>query len=339
MNSGTETKHKILVVRVGRVGDMVMITAALNAILDNFKQAEVHVLTSKDGKRVLNNIDVRVTQFYIYNRKSLLINWLRYKLRKLIGLENYTHIFCFETKPSYLKLFVNSKAAIHVNKNCVKEKNYAWHCLQTVNRVTHQDVNKWVSLPVTAGAAKQSADILAANHIDQDAFIIGIHPSFSALKKSKFRSQRDTHERGWPEKNWAELASALMQYGKDNNIKIQVIMDLLEEDRALGESIVALSNNAVTMVIPAMNFERYKATLQSMNLLVTPNTGPMHIAGALGTRMVALFSVESPDNCGPYVPDEQYTALCAEAMANPEQGLSAIPVETVFNACVAYINK
>jgi len=334
----TEIKHKILIVRVGRVGDMVMITAALNAILDNFKQAEVHLLTSSDGKRVLNNFNHRVTQFYIYNRKSLLVNWLRYKLRKLIGLENYTHIFCFETNPGYLKLFTRSKAVIHVNEHCVKEKNYAWHCLQTVNRVTHQDINKWVSLTVTADAIKQSADMFLANNIDKKNYIVGIHPSFSALKKNKFRSQRDIHERGWPEKNWAELAQALMQYGETMNIKIHVIMDLLEEDRALGERIVELSNNAVTLIIPSMNFERYKATLQSMDLLITPNTGPMHVAGALGTQMVALFSVESPDNCGPYVSDEQYTALCAEAMLNSERGLSAIMVDTVFNACIEYIH-
>ena len=337
-NKTTNPKtEKILVVRVGRVGDMVMITGALNAILENFDKAEVHVLTGGDGKRVLNNISSRVTQFYLYNRKSLFSFWVRYKLRKVIGLEHYTHIFCFETNPSYLKLFSKSNAAIHVNENCVKEKNYAWHCLQTANRVTHQDTNKWVSLPTAENATKKSLEIFKQNNIDNNAFIIGIHPSFSALKKSKLRSRRDTHERGWPEKNWARLASKLKEYAQEKNIKIQVVMDLLEEDRALGERIVKLSDNKVTMIIPPMNFERYKATLKSMNLLVTPNTGPMHIAGALGTKMVALFSVESPDNCGPYVPNEQYTPLCAEDMANPELGLSAISVEKVFDACTHYI--
>lgn len=330
-------KDKILVVRVGRVGDMVMITAALNAILKYFKQSEIHILTDVDGKRVLNNFDNRVTQFYSYNRKSLNSWWLRYKLKNIIGMENYSHIFCFETKPSYLKLFSKSQAEIHVNQNCVKDKNYAWHCLQTVNRATKDNENEWVSLSVNDSARKQSAEIFTENKIDNNCYIIGIHPSFSALKKFKFRSQRDLHERGWPEENWAKLAKALVNHGKEKNIKLQVIMDLLEDDRELGKRIVALSNDSVKMIIPAMNFERYKATLQSMDLLVTPNTGPMHIAGAVGTKMVALFSVESPDNCGPYVADEQYTALCAEDMPNPEQGLSAISIESVFTACIAYI--
>lgn len=337
LENNQSKKDKILVVRVGRVGDMVMITAALNAILKHFKQSEIHILTDGDGKRVLKDFDNRVTQFYSYNRKSLNSLWLRYKLKNLIGMEDYSHIFCFETKPSYLKLFSKSQAEIHVNQNCVKEKNYAWHCLQTVNRVTLENTNEWVSLSVNQDALKESSDIFAKNNIDKDSFIIGIHPSFSALKKLKLRNQRDMHERGWPEENWAKLASNLTLYAQEKNIKIQVIMDLLEEDRALGERIVGMSNNSITLLIPPMNFERYKATLQSMDLLVTPNTGPMHVAGAIGTKMVALFSVESPDNCGPYISAEQYTQLCAEDMAEPELGLSAISVESVFDACIAYI--
>lgn len=334
----TDSRCKILIVRVGRVGDMVMITAALNAILENFPQAEVHVLTGADGKRVLNDFDPRVTQFYLYNRKSFNTIWQRYKTTNLIGQENYTHIFCFETNPSYLKLFSRSSAAIYVNKNCTQDKNYAWHCLQTVIRVTGKASNNRVALKVNDDAKQKSAAILAENNIDKDAFVIGLHPSFSGLKKFKFRSQRSLHERGWPEENWAELARALMQYGKDNNIKIQVVMDLLEEDRALGERITKLSGNAVTMIIPPMNFERYKATLQSMSLLITPNTGPMHIAGAVGTKMVALFAVESPDNSGPYIAEEQYIPLSAENMKNPELGLAAISVEDVFAGCKSFIH-
>lgn len=342
-NNKTSARHtdrscKILVVRVGRVGDMVMITAAMNAILENFPQAEIHVLTGADGKRVLNNFDPRVTQFYLYNRKSLNTVLQRYKITKLIGIENYTHIFCFETNPSYLKLFSRSSASIHVNQNCTQDKNYAWHCLQTVNRVTGHATNNWVSLKVNDTAKQKSVEILNQYNIDKDAFIIGIHPSFSGLKKFKFRSKRSLHERGWPDENWAELARSLKQYGNDNSIKIQVIMDLLEEDRALGERIVKLSNNSVTMIIPPMNFERYKATLQSMNLLITPNTGPMHVAGAVGTKMVALFAVESPNNSGPYIAPEQYIPLSAEDMKNPELGLAAISVEDVFTACKSFIN-
>jgi len=329
--------EKILVVRVGRVGDMVMITAALNAILDFYETAEVHVLTGNDGKRVLSGFHTRLTQCYDYNRKSLNAWWIRYKLKKLIAQEQYTHIFCFETNPSYLNLFSKSQAAVHFNKNCSLDKNFAWHCLQTVNQVTGQQSTNRISLSLKNDAIVESDLILKENNIDRDKIIIGLHPSFSGLKKLKMRSQRSIHERGWPEENWANLAIQLSAYAEKNGLEIQIIMDLLDEDRALGERIVALSQNTIKMLIPAMNFERYKATLSTMDLLITPNTGPMHIAGALGVKMVALFAVESPSNCGPYVNDNQYTAICAEQMSNPELGLAAITVDDVFAASKAFI--
>jgi len=330
--------QKILVVRVGRVGDMVMITAALNAILEQYPQAEIHILTGNDGKRVLKDFDPRVTQFYDYNRKSLNSWWLRFKLKKLIACEKYSDIFCFETNPSYLKLLSNSQANVHVNQNCTLDRNFAWHCLQTVNRATHKKNEKWVSLKVKESAQQLVNEIFTDNQINTDKFIIGLHPSFSGLRKLNFRNQRSLHERGWSEENWAALAIKLSQYARQNNIEVEIIMDLLEEDRQLGNRIVKLSDGVVKLLIPAMNFERYKATLKSMDLLITPNTGPMHVAGALGTKMVALFAVESPDNCGPYVPKEQYTALLAEDMPEPESGLNAISVDAVLEASKNFIH-
>lgn len=42
---------KILVIRIGRAGDMVMITPALSALIDKYPNAEITVLTSPDGDR------------------------------------------------------------------------------------------------------------------------------------------------------------------------------------------------------------------------------------------------------------------------------------------------
>ena len=42
------------------------------------------------------------------------------------------------------------------------------------------------------------------------------------------------------------------------------------------------------------------AMLTRLSLLVTPDTGPMHLAAALGTPLVALFGPSSPDRWGPF---------------------------------------
>ena len=62
---------KILAIRIGRSGDIVMITAALKALLKKYPDAEIDVLTSPDGKRLLSGFDKRMNVLYVHERKSL----------------------------------------------------------------------------------------------------------------------------------------------------------------------------------------------------------------------------------------------------------------------------
>jgi ADP-heptose:LPS heptosyltransferase len=164
-----------------------------------------------------------------------------------------------------------------------------------------------------------------------------LHASFSGLRKAKLRSQHHRHQKTWPEEAFARLAGKLVDYGKTVGREITVVMDMLPEEQDLGERIVSASGGAITLMTPKPDFERYKAALQAMSLLVVPNTGPMHIAGAVGTPVVALFSELDPRDCGPYVPTDKVRYLCAEDTAEPEKGLAAISVDSVFEACKTFL--
>ena len=62
---------KILIIRVGRVGDMLMITPAVRALMDACPEAEFHMLTSTDGERVFKGFSAQLTTFLLHDRKSL----------------------------------------------------------------------------------------------------------------------------------------------------------------------------------------------------------------------------------------------------------------------------
>ncbi len=74
--------------------------------------------------------------------------------------------------------------------------------------------------------------------------------------------------------------------------------------------------------------------IQRADVFVSPDTGPMHIASALNTRVVAMFSDKDPSDCGPYMPVDRFSILRSELMSHPEKGISAISVEDVYQACV-----
>jgi ADP-heptose:LPS heptosyltransferase len=110
-------------------------------------------------------------------------------------------------------------------------------------------------------------------------------------------------------------------------------MILLPDELSFGEKIVSHSDNNVLLLRSESTFERYKAMIQRADVLLTPDSGPMHMASALGTKIVAFFSMKDPGDCGPYMDPEMFIILRSENTPNPELGINAIDVDTVYDAC------
>lgn len=328
---------KILVIRIGRAGDMVMITPALNALIERYPHADITILTSPDGKRVLNGFHPQINNVWLLDRKKLFPFIQRIQLKKAIQQSHFEHVFCFETKESFKKLFQNSSAQQHILQSIDNsEINFAERCLHLVNPTLSKATNP-VYLPVTQQAEQQSDELLQSIGIRKDTFVIGLHPSFSGLAKGVGRKGKMLIHRSWPDKHWGKLSEYFSEYAKQNDIDINVIVDLLPDEQALGQRIVDASNNTVNLLIPEPNFERYKATLSRMDMLVSPDTGPAHIAAAVGTNLVELFSGHSPKDCAAYTADEKLAILCAENYPHSDQGLKAISAEEVFQACKKFL--
>ena len=72
----------ILILRVGRLGDIVMIVPAILAIKKQFPQANIKVITTKDGIRVLKSMGFKDDALIAYDHKlpMRLIGSFRIKL-------------------------------------------------------------------------------------------------------------------------------------------------------------------------------------------------------------------------------------------------------------------
>lgn len=325
---------KILIVRVGQLGDMVMLTPAAMRLLEKFPDARITLLTSRDGKRVFSRFNERFTDTWIYDRRAWFPFLIRRRLRRQIGEAGFDHIYCFETNPSYLRLFRSSAAAVHVLPAEVGPvSHFALRCLRLVDADLESRPSTYVQLPVQEDARKRAKAIFAEHGIGDSTFVVGFHPSFSVIAKRFGRAQDVQRHKLWPVQHWAALAEQLNGYGERQGLDLRVVMDLAPEDRELGEAIVAASGGRVTMMMPPLDFERYKATLQRMNLLVAPDTGPMHLAAAVRCNLVALFSGKDPADCGPFGPPERHVVV----RAAPSSSLAAIDPETVFRACVRFL--
>ncbi len=340
-NINERSPMKILVVRVGRVGDMIMLTPALDALMDVFPNAQFYLLTSPEGRPVLKNYDTRLKGEIIYDRRKLIAFIERARVRKKIIKGQFDYIFSFQAKKSFDRLITIPNTKVRIVDAQRLGEHFAHKCLRLVKSYHPAlDIESYYArLPISPLGEQQALQQLQQLNVHDATFLIGLHPSFSGLSQRFWRGQQMKKNKMWPVQYWGEIGKRLYEYGKAIHQDIQIIMDLVPEDQRLGEQIVQASQGCVKLQIPPLNMERYKATLARMNLLITPDTGPMHIAAAIGTNIVALFANKDPADCGPYCPQNQFKVLEAKTFSKnqSEIRLAAITPELVFTACQVFL--
>ena len=99
----------------------------------------------------------------------------------------------------------------------------------------------------------------------------------------------------WPAESFAALAKHLAGQGI-----ISLVLGSGSE-RPLAEKVRAASNAPLVDAM-GLSLRQASALVACMDLLVSNDTGPMHIAQAMATPVLALFGSTSPDYIGPRNP-------------------------------------
>ncbi|MBW8863973.1 MAG: glycosyltransferase family 9 protein [Verrucomicrobia bacterium] len=72
------------------------------------------------------------------------------------------------------------------------------------------------------------------------------------------------------------------------------------DDHALGAKISQAASDRVLNLCGATSLPEMIEFLRRCDLLITNDTGPMHVAAALGKPLIALFGPTAPERTGPY---------------------------------------
>ena len=100
----------------------------------------------------------------------------------------------------------------------------------------------------------------------------------------------------WPAKHFAALAGRLAQ--KHPDARFGILGD--RGDHPLGEVIAQAAPERSLNLCGATSLPEMIEWIRRCDLLITNDTGPMHVAAALGRPLVALFGPTEPRRTGPY---------------------------------------
>jgi heptosyltransferase I len=127
-------------------------------------------------------------------------------------------------------------------------------------------------------------------------------------------SQRLNNWRNWGADNYAKLiAYAIEKY----DLKVILTGGPAENEIALAEAIITnlvLSKNldllkSVDNLVGETSLKQLAALIQKSVGVVAPDTGPAHIANALGRPIIGLYVTSNPKRTGPYIINEAFRDL------------------------------
>lgn len=121
-------------------------------------------------------------------------------------------------------------------------------------------------------------------------------------KPSVLISPCSSHKlRNWHSDGYAEVADYIF-----NNYGLQVVLcgGSSEIERTIGDEILEKTKAPVLDMIGRDTIKRMLAMLSQCDLLVSPDSGPAHMATCTNTPVIGLFSASNPWRSGPYLSRE-----------------------------------
>lgn len=179
-------------------------------------------------------------------------------------------------------------------------------------------------------AAQARVDALLERGAPQAGRLIVLHPGSG----DHFSGRR------WPVERYARLARALaLRPG------VRLVVTGLPDERRLVRALLDDGPRGTLDLCGALDAPGLLALLARADLLVTNDTGPLHLADALGTPCVALYGPNTPHRYGPRGPRSR--ALFADLPCSPclddrsmkrsscrdHRCLRALEVDAVLAAC------
>ncbi len=101
-------------------------------------------------------------------------------------------------------------------------------------------------------------------------------------------------ERLWPLRNFAELADAIMErYGAT------VIFTGSAQEAGLVQRAMALMEGQAVSVAGRFSLREFAYLAGKLDVFISSDTGPMHVAAAMGTKVIGLFGPDLPIRYAP----------------------------------------
>jgi len=329
---------RVLIVRLSAIGDCVQTMPLACAVRDHWPAAHVTWVVEKASAPLVEACDA--VDRIIVLPKRFATSWrLLLKLRRILADSNFDFALDPQglTKSGLVSWLSPAKRRIGFARPASREFN-PWLQTELVDSHAVHRVDRYLELLRPLGIEHAHA-----------RFGINLPPAAITMAK-QFTARSELHDgyavmnpgAGWDSKLWpldrfANVANHLASRGMPS-----IVVWAGDKEKAWAEEIVADAPGAAT-IAPSTSLLELAAILQKSRLFVGSDTGPLHLASALGTPCVGLFGASRGQTCGPF--GQRHNILQAALDESPGRkrpgaanwAMREISSEAVCRACDAVL--
>lgn len=307
---------KILILALSGIGDALMFTPALKLLRQSNPTTQIDTLVMFKGTKEIyeNNPHFNKVIHFDFLKEGA-INSLNFVLGLRNKYDATINVYPSNRKEyNIISFLIGAKQRAAVDYLRMNTKNLSWlnnvrvlesdktHNVQTNIKLVEKLLNKKfdekpeMEINVSETDLSFAAEYLKTNKIEESDFVVGFHPGCATLKNHI--------KRRWEPEKFVELGKKLIQ---EKNAKIFLFGGPEEEELKL--TISSKINSDKSFVIKTDKFLQSIAIMKRCNVFVTNDSALMHIASALGLKVIAIIGPTNPHYIHPWKTEHKIVSL------------------------------
>ena len=282
----------LCILRLSAIGDVTHILPSLNCIQNQWPDCKITWIIGKLEYQLVQ--DIPNVDFIIYDKSTgkQANKTLKAKLKgRQFDILLHMQI---SLRASIASLHI--KAKHRVGFDFKRARNFQWlFSNKKINYVAEQHVlDSFLEFPKLLGINTENIAWNIPTSNEDSQFI---KDNVSADKFIVINPSASNAVRNWGADHYATIIDYLFEkYGLHSVLSGGPVTSEIELSQTIFEEAI----NKPTILTGKTTLKQLAALLQQAQLVIAPDTGPAHIANAMGTTVIGLYANSNPYRTGPY---------------------------------------
>lgn len=265
---------RILVVRAGALGDTLMATPVVRALSKTHPGSEIDFLCSASAAPLVE-LHPEIVEVFPLRLRNLpyALSLEKHRLAAEISAREHAFAIVLERAPRYRAL-VERAGITSIRSFDETPFDPSLHSIENNLNAAGVRGALDMELHVSENDERAASALLA----DLPKPVVGLHLGYGPRHKKRDQSHR---LKGWALDNFVALAEQLVADG------VSVVVTGSEEDRADASALARLAS--VRDVAGRTSVRELGALIGALDLFVSVDSGPAHMAAAMGTSLIVLW--------------------------------------------------